>query len=772
MNIILLMFIVLSAMFVSSSMNNILTVVSGVDYYLDKAGVGDYVVIDQNLTENDTTEEFLDSCDCIQSYTAEDILFIGNENFYKSGAKARNLKNNCLLTSVDRAKLNYFDENNDKIEKVEKGKIFIASTMVDELELKKGDKIEIRLDDFSKEYEMAGVCKDALFSSQLMGNKRILMSETDYEELSGGSGVFHGKIYNITSDDTKTLDTKISQADNIDFNCDRSLVKMSYVLDMIIAVILLVISVCLILIAFVVLKFTIGFTLSEEFREIGVMKAIGIKNRSIRALYMIKNLAISLFGAVIGFAAGIPFGSMMLKSVSGKMVLGHEGGILINIVSSLSVTAVVLLFCWICTGKIKKFTPLDAIRTGETGERFKKKRGLRLSKSRGNTSVFLALNDVLGKPARYFTLILAFTLCLCLVLVLNITADTLRSDSLVTSFSMTESDVYYTNASEQMNFFHSGGREEAEKRLDQYEKELADLGMPAEAHVEAWYHFTVEHGDQSIKSVCIQGIGGVTADRYTYLEGDAPQNEDEAAVTKLIADKLDVHIGDTITIKTMDGNVDLLVTGYFETMNNLGECIRLSEKFRTDFSQCGAMFEYQFDFTDNPDKAEVERRIEKLKEYFDSDKVMTAGQFCEMQTGVGSSMEGLKNLALIVTFIIIILITVLMERSFITKEHSEIALYKAIGFKDKSIIASQVWRFSIVGIVSCLLAMALSIPLTKLIDKNIFGMMGVKDVNYEVDALEIFLIYPAAVLAITVISAFFTALYTKTVKSADISNIE
>ena len=45
MNIILLLFIILATMFVASGVNNVVTVMSGTDYYFDLAGIGDYVVI-------------------------------------------------------------------------------------------------------------------------------------------------------------------------------------------------------------------------------------------------------------------------------------------------------------------------------------------------------------------------------------------------------------------------------------------------------------------------------------------------------------------------------------------------------------------------------------------------------------------------------------------------------------------------------------------------------------------------------------------------------
>ena len=77
-------------------------------------------------------------------------------------------------------------------------------------------------------------------------------------------------------------------------------------MNMIVAFTILILSVCLILISFVVLKFSITFTISEEFREIGVMKAIGISNFRIRSLYLAKYLMMSVVGAGDPYYVFIP----------------------------------------------------------------------------------------------------------------------------------------------------------------------------------------------------------------------------------------------------------------------------------------------------------------------------------------------------------------------------------------------------------------------------------------------------------------------------------
>ena len=63
--------------------------------------------------------------------------------------------------------------------------------------------------------------------------------------------------------------------------------KITYLMEMVVAGMLMIVSICLIIIALFILKFTISFTISEEFREIGIMKAIGIPSAGIRMLYLV-----------------------------------------------------------------------------------------------------------------------------------------------------------------------------------------------------------------------------------------------------------------------------------------------------------------------------------------------------------------------------------------------------------------------------------------------------------------------------------------------------
>lgn len=674
MNAILLVFIMLSALFVSGSVNNILAILGGVDDFFEIANVPELLVLTIDYADSDVGKT-LDTIDEIDHYEIEPVIYVNPDNLLLDGKELQNMTASGFFQPMEQTTLKFFDENDQVITAVEPGTVWVTARHLGLLGVTAGDELEVRFGDVSRTLTVVGGFKDA----SVIG-ARFLVNESDYTPFVDAAGTFQGSFCYITTENTAAVQAALNQGEtNISFIGDRDRIKTGYVMDMVIAGILLVVSVCLILIAFVVLKFTISFTLTEEYRQIGVMKAIGIPNVRIRLLYMAKYALISVVGAVIGFFGSVPFGEMMLESVSQSMVLGGNSSIVINALCSASVVAVTLLFCYGCTGKVKKFTPVDAIRSGTTGERFKKKGILRLSKSPMKPSFFMAFNDVLSSPRRFGTVILTFTLCLSLVLILVTSVNTLKSDSLITAFGMTQSDLFFNSdllpskMGDLNSYFSEMGRENIRSDLQIIEDTLAGNGMDAKCCTEVASSLTLIHGENTHKCYVYQGVG-TTADQYDYYEGTPPQNANEIAVTKIVAEKLDAGIGDTITIRQLEGEREYIITAFFQSMMSMGESVRLHESAEMNYQQLTGVFAFQINFSDDPDEAEVRNRSEKIREIFAAEKVQTAGEYVESIVGIADTLDGVRAMVLAVVLVIIALVTVLMEHSFITKERGEIAI--------------------------------------------------------------------------------------------------
>lgn len=100
--------------------------------------------------------------------------------------------------------------------------------------------------------------------------------------------------------------------------------------------------------------------------------------------------------------------------------------------------------------------------------------------------------------------------------------NTLKSDQLVKWFSMAESDLYLTD--EQQTQFIKSDREYMINYLDNLEKELKEKGVDASVFMEVMHRYNITAGDNSMMSLGCQGTG-VSADKYSYLEGTAPVYE-------------------------------------------------------------------------------------------------------------------------------------------------------------------------------------------------------------------------------------------------------
>lgn len=773
MNIILLLFIILATMFVASGINNVLTVMNGTDYYLDKAGVGDYMILTMGDNGVGPMDEVLAAAPAVLSYDIENVVFGAEDNVSTVDGEDVITKNSVLFQALEGSVISFFDMNNEEIETVEKGHVYVSGNFLKSNHLKAGDKIRIKHNNVDMTLTLDGKVKDALLGSDFMGNTRFILNAEDMQTLLADEIVnlhYRGQIGYVETEDVRAMSAITADIPGIAFAGGRSTIEMCYVMDMIVALVMLILSVCLIIVSFMVLKFSISFTITEEFREIGVMKAIGISNGKIRSLYIVKYLVMAILGASIGLGASIPFGNLLLQSVSENMVLGNDIGSLVNLFSSVLVVVVIILFAYHCTGKVKQLSPLDAIRSGQTGERYRKKALYRLGKSHTSPGLYMALNDVISSPKRFLTIIISFCICTLFVLIMENTVATMKSPNLIYTFT-TKSDLYVTDVSDAMSYMNAANKSEMEENLRRKGEELTAHGMPAELCATIIYKYTISFEGNDYSLPCQQGMG-VSVSDYTYTEGVIPQNKNEIAITPQISETTGAKIGDIVTIDYGSEKLECMVTAYFETMNQLGEVVRLHEDAPTDFKYIANMMAYQIDFTDHPSDEEIENRKERIKELYDNDKVMNAAEYCADCVAVVDTIEAVKYLLLAITLVVVVLVTILMERSFIADEKNQIALLKAIGFSDSAVIKWQVYRFGIVALIAVVLAGVLSIPMTDLCISPIFGMMGASEIVYKINPLEVFLIYPGIVFAVTIFVAGATAIYTKTIKSSDTASIE
>lgn len=768
MNLILFIFIILASTFIASSANNMASVMTALDNYFEKAEVADYWVVTSSETDAEKFREFAnaDHFDFRENQLIQidpaDVMINGKEVQYS----------NTLCLSSQSGTIKIFDQNDQELKQINDGELYMSAALFysSTNKFQIGDKIKIGINGKTKTFTLAGSVKDAIMGSSMIGMTRFLISENDYEELASET---MAKFYsmNVYTEDDSFMDQLNEQNLNLVFNVNLEGLKSMYMMDMVMAGVLLIISICLILISMMILRFTIHFTMSEEFREIGVMKAIGIRHWKIRGLYIVKYLAISVTGSIVGLFLSIPFGKMMIGDLPKNIILSDGRFFYLNFVCSLAIVFIVVSFCYLCTRKVRGFSPIDAIRNGENGQRYSRKSFIRLSSSRIPTVPFLALNDIVSVPKRFATMILIFTLGFLLITIPVNTINTLQSDQIITSFSMAECD--HLISKELMFRSDIFTRQMLENSLKDTRQELLKHNIHADVFQEILFRLNVSYKNKRTSSLSFQGIGDIRTDQYTYLEGTPPQSNDEVGISHIISEQIGAGIGDTISINNGEQEKNYIVTALYQTMNNMGEGVRFYQEEQLDYRLAAGSFAVQIKYTDNPDSKELEKRKDLLKELYSDSKIYSPGEYLNSMIGdIAGQLQELKYLVLTVILCINMLVTILMVKSFLAKERGEIAMLKAIGFKNASLTAWQTLRIGIILIISILIGILLSAPLSEITSGQVFQIMGAKSIQFDIVPIEVYVIYPLTVLGATVLSAMFASLQVRKIPASDTANIE
>lgn len=789
-NIIMLLFVVLSVVFISSSVNNLFALFGSLDRYFEKAGIGDYVVFEL-YGGNVTVRDVVENVEAVKGIRTEEVIL----SSYKFDTDQAEVHNEAIISCPSQQAYLVFDSKNEKITSVQDGAVYVRQSALDQSGAKVGDLVTLTVQNIPYTFIVKDTLKDALLGID-RANVKFLISDQDYQtikneiEKSGAEqetlSYFHLIDFQTdSSDSVKSLEEALSACKKVHNADSREAVRNYYLADMLVVGILVAASFGLILIAVTVLGFTISSTLNREFRQIGILKAIGISNGKIRLIYLVKYLIIAVVGAIVGLVLSFPFGAMMQKDISKSILIENENAVLIGVLCSVFVTCLILAFSLLCTRKVIRFTPMNAFRSGTTGERYRRKNVIRLGTSRITTAILMAANDILSNKRHTALMAFVFFIGMVLLMVLLNTSSTMNSKHMLTDL---DADISFDMTIKERNqnpfkYAVVNGRDEVSKDAASIETMLAEEGWQADCIIEPRLTSSVyakENPRIILQVLCREGVNG-SPDMYSYIEGSAPQSKDEIAISYRVAERLGLKIGDRIIINLAD-----------DKDNSNAESERIITAIYQDFLliQWGSVrlypdkdynYESLYDvqpasivFKDNPGTAEIGQRVKQLREkYTDKYIVRTASeQILAWWGDVLDKTNAVEDMLLLVIALINILIAALMELSFLTKECGEIAMLKAIGFKDGTIILWQVLRIGMVLTIATLLAIALADPFGRLTLGGVFHYCGIAKLVFVPNVLKNYIVYPAVIFATTVFGAFLVALGVRKIHSKEINSVE
>lgn len=776
-NFILFLFMILATVFVASSVNNILVVSNATDYCMEKGKVPDQYI---QVSEKEGQPHISDWLDgegkkYISKYSKEENIELRSDNikaFKGKDGKDYAIKNTIMLQKQWSNNMLIYNQD-QKLMKLKDGEISMQQNEMDQNNLHVGDSIVLKFGELEKTFIIKEAMKDPAFGGDFIGITRYLVSDSDYDEIAAtDTDITYN--YCIYSDETKELMEQMGKQNfDIQVSVDGDLFGFAYIMSMVTAAVLIIVGVCLIIISFLILRFTIVFTLQEDYKEIGIMKAIGIKNFMIKKIYLVKYFALITFAAAIGCMLSIPASDFMLKSVAKKMMTeGGAANIGINILCSILVMIVVVLLCYLCTNKLRKFSAIEAIRSGETGERFKKKSKISLSKRKGlRPTIFMAVNDILSNLKRYSVLILTFLIgTVVIILPLN-TITTMKSKEMVKNFALDpDADFYISPDCIKKEIDNTNDKAQVQKNINKIQKDIEDQGYEVNIQGAVYYNLSwyLKGSNEISQSTTFQELQ--ENNHYVhYQRGVAPEQENEIAMSENMMKDMKVHIGDSVYTKVKNVEKEFIITGTYQNFQNLGKSIVLNPRIDFEDKDISFAWYYQGFFTDNHSKASLDQLGDQLPQY----KFSTAYDVLNDQ--LGDSLSDINTVKLLIVFIICIvnvLITILMMKIFIIGEKGQIALLRSIGFSVKSIRIWQTVRIGIVVLIAEVLGIGLSTLLNNITIAKLFAMMGATHIKIQINPLEVYLIYPLILLTVICGSALISSRAVRKLDIMEINNAE
>ena len=777
-NIILFIFITLASIFLSSSVNNILVVSSAVEYYMDRANVPEVSFFTSGRDEEKEIKEWIEKeGPQVRSYENRLLVILAGKGItlVRDGTETSFNTNGATiyLDTPDTDYCKVFDEDGRGFS-LNDGEIAMTSGMMERNGLVAGDKIRIVEGSTDKEFTVKLSTKDAGFGNDMAGMTRLIVNQSDFSLYKDNPEAdLIGLYYVDTGDQAEFVRALNDQGFMTMMNAvTRSTYAMAYSFDMVMASLLILIGICLILIAMLVLRFTLVFTIEEDYREIGIMKAVGMKDFAIKKLYLIKYFVLVAAGSLIGLAASVPVSSFMVKGVSKNMIMEDASANLwINIICTLLIILIVMLFCYGCTNKLNKVSAIAAIRGGQTGERYARRGGLRLHRrGRMPVAVFLGINDMMSHVRRYLVMIITFGISFVLITIPLNTINTMKSKEMASKFCLDPDSAVYVKDIEKHGEGSFKTSKDLLKGMERVKAELQEKGYDAQLTGIPIFFLQYEEPGKAGKNkiATVQALGPNT-DFLTYQEGEAPVLENEIAFSKDIMKETGWKIGDSIEAAINGKSEKFIITGIFSDYTQLGRSARMNPK--TDCSS-EIMVDYWSILVDMDTEGSQREVADKLSRLLPDYSWSDAQEVIDRN--VGGVQQSIQDMMVPMTAMlcaVIMLITYLMERLFVVREKGEIAMMKSIGYRNGYIRLWQTLRMIWAAVISMAAAVPLSLLANQFILKPIFAIMGA-ELNIQVVPWQVYGVYPGILTAGIIIAAVIGTINVKKINIRELSNLE
>ncbi|RAR44566.1 ABC transporter permease [Paenibacillus sp. MDMC362] len=619
------------------------------------------------------------------------------------------------------------------------GEVYVPVSYMRDGTTKVGDQAVVS----GKEFIVAGFLRDSQMNSTLSSSKRFLVHKHDYAEIKSlGSTEYLIEFRLKDLSEIGSFETAYASA-GLEANGPTVTYKLFRMMNalsdgLMIAVILLV-SALVVAIALMCIRFTLLAKIEDDYREIGVMKAIGLRVSDIKKMYLAKYAAIAAAGCMLGFALSFMFKGMLLENI--RLYMGESENsayaLLFGIIGILLVFLAIIAYVNTVLKRFRNLSAAEAIRFGTSQDKNSGASRFNLSGNRLlNTNVFLGIKDVLARKKLYATSLTVLVISAFIMMVPQNLYNTISSTSFVQYMGIGDYDLR-ADIQQTDNISVKTAELRNQMSSDPAISKVAVLTTKA---------FNIKTGDGSEENIKIE-LGDHSIFPIAYSIGKAPAAEDEIALSAMNADELSKKVGDVITLVIAGQEKELTISGIYSDITNGGKTAKAV------FTDNSADLMRSIICAELSDKTLMGAKISDYADRFDFAKISDIDEFVT-QT-FGSTINAVKkasDAAIAVALMISALITLLFIKMLVAKDRFSIAVMKALGFTNTDIKVQYASRLIFVLMVGIVLGTLLANTLGERLAGAVIASFGASVFHFSVNPLSAYLYSPLMMIAAVLIA--------------------
>ncbi|MGE8203645.1 ABC transporter permease [Heyndrickxia sp. NPDC080065] len=734
-----MIFVAAAAMLVSLSAILVVNLSGAIDTLMKQAKTPHFMQMHSGDIDTVRLEDFANQNSNVDEFQVLEYLNVDGAKIVINGnSLADNVQDNGFSTQSER--FDYLLDLDGNVINVSDGEIYVPVGYMKDGTAKVGDKVVIN----GKKFTVAGFLRDSQMNSLLASSKRFLVSENDYatiKDFGSTEYLIEFRLKNLS--EIGAFETAYTSA-GLEANgptITYPLFKMLNAISdgLMIAVILLV-SALVVAIAFMCIRFTLLAKIEDDYREIGVMKAIGLPVSDIKKIYLAKYAVIAAAGCILGFALSFVFRGVLLENI--RLYMGESKNssflaLFFGIIGTLLVLFAIIAYVNKVLKRFRKISAAESIRFGTAQEKSKGAKHFFLSGNRLlNTNIFLGIKDVLARKRLYVTMLAVLVLSTFIIIVPLNLYNTISSKSFITYMGIGSSDM---RIDIQQTDNISIKAAEVVKTLER------DRSISKYA-VLTTKTFKVKTKNGSEEGIKIE-LGDHSIFPIEYSEGRAPDAEDEIALSAINAEELGKKIGDVITLVIEGKEKNLTVSGIYSDITNGGKTAKAV------FSDNSADIMWCVIYAELSDKSLVGGKTSDYADRFHFAKISGIDEYITQTFGSTISSVGKASFAaIVVALIITVLVTLLFMRMLVAKDRYSIAVMKSLGFTNSDIAIQYVSRSVFVLIVGIVFGTILANTLGELLASAVISSFGASSFKFVVNPLSAYLLSPLMMICSVLIA--------------------